>query len=455
VTASLAGCVVYTPAPLPVTSSLQTSLAGLDRALPGGGAVAMDGRLSLRDVASLAVLNDPDLQAARAQHGVAAAELLAAGLPPDPSITGGFAALLGGPGAMPAITAGLTQDVSAIITYAPDRAAAKAGLQQVDAGILWQEWQVAAQAEQFCISLAGERETMASLSDEQSLLNGINAGVDQQMAAGNLTLTDSTASATALAGNAAALNAAAQAYAHDRDQLDALLNLAPGTEINVAPADMPGIDPDVVQQAMASLAQRRPDLLALRYGYTQADEKLRAAILTQFLPISLGAGGGRDTSGVISAGPQVTLSLPLFSRNRAGIAQAQATRAALRAQYAVSLDGAVSAVDSLLASSAQLRVEVEAADAAAAQARQTAVAAQKAYAGGELDARAAADLLIAAGDREREAIALHVQLQTAELSLATMLGLGLPPLPGAAQENSQNERRSGAQPMSAAQEKNP
>jgi outer membrane protein TolC len=428
---------VYTPAPLPVTPSLQTSLAGLDRALPGGGAVAVDGRLSLRDVASLAVLNDPDLQAARAQHGVAAAELLAAGLPPDPSITGGFAALLGGPGAMPAITAGLTQDVSAIITYAPDRAAAKAGLQQVDAGILWQEWQVAAQAEQFCISLAGEARSIASLNAEQNLLMGMNEAVQGQMAAGNLTLADSTISATALATNETALNTQIQAQAHDRDQLDALLNLVPGTDINVARPDMPGIAPDVARQAMASLAQRRPDLLALRYGYTQADEKLRAAILTQFLPISLGASGGRDTSGVTSAGPQVTLSLPLFNHNRAGIAQAQATRAVLAAQYAASLDGAVGAVDSLLASSAQLRAEVEAADVAAAQARQSAQAAQNAYASGELDARAAADLLTAAGDREREAIALDVQLQTARLSLATLLGLGLPPLPGAAQEPSQ------------------
>jgi outer membrane protein TolC len=127
----------------------------------------------------------------------------------------------------------------------------------------------------------------------------------------------------------------------------------------------------------------------------------------------------------------------LFNHNRAGIAQAQATRAVLAAQYAASLDGAVGAVDSLLASSAQLRAEVEAADVAAAQARQSAQAAQNAYASGELDARAAADLLTAAGDREREAIALDVQLQTARLSLATLLGLGLPPLPGAAQEPSQ------------------
>ena len=66
------------------------------------------GRSPCDDVAGLAVLNDPDLAAARAQHDVAAAELLSAGLPPDPSITGGFGALLGGPASMSSINAGLT-----------------------------------------------------------------------------------------------------------------------------------------------------------------------------------------------------------------------------------------------------------------------------------------------------------------------------------------------------------
>jgi len=430
----VAGCVGYHPAPLARAPSLQTSLSELNRHLPGGGVISVEGPLTMQSVASLAVLNDPDLAAARAQHGVAAAELLGAGLPPDPSITGGFEALLGGPASMPAITGGLAQDVSAIITYKPARAAAKAGLQQVDAGILWQEWQVAAQAELLCISLAGDEQTIASLNTEQSLLSSINMAVQQQMAADNLTLTDSTASATALAGNAAAVNAATQAYAHDRDQLTALLGLAPGTRLTLAAPDVAPIAPAVVKQAMATLAQRRPDLIALRYGYTQADETLRAAILSQFLPVSLGASGGRDTSGVTSAGPQITLTLPVFNHNRAGIQAAGATRAVLAAQYTASLDGAAGAAQALQIAITQLAHEAGAADGAAAQARQTAAAARHAYGAGQLDARAAADLLTAAGDREREAISLRVQLQTAELSLATMLGIGLPPLPGPDQE---------------------
>ena len=154
------------PAPLATVPPLHDRLSALRHALPDGSAVSTAGPLSLRDVAALAVLNDPDLVAARAQHDVAAADLLSAGLPPDPSITGGFAALLGGPASMSSISAGFMQDIGALITYKPDRQAARAGLAQVDAGILWQEWQVASQAEQLAVPLATDQATIASLQQD-------------------------------------------------------------------------------------------------------------------------------------------------------------------------------------------------------------------------------------------------------------------------------------------------
>lgn len=382
----------------------------------------------MAQVAALAVQHDPDLVAARAQHGVAKAELLAAGLPPDPSVSGGFAALLGGLGSMSSISGSLTQDVSALITYVPDRRAAKAGLAQVDVGILWQEWQVAARAEQLCVALAGDRATVASLRADQAALLAVNSDIQTQVAADNLTLTDASVSASALATVQAALDAQVQSEAQDRGQLDALLGLVPGVDIPLAAPDVYAVPEDVARRAIATLPDRRPDLIALRYGYTQAEQKLRAAIWSQFLPISLGASGGRDTSGVFSAGPQVTLTLPLFSRNRPAIAAAEATRAALRAQYGASLASATAGAESLAQNIALLQGQSAAADQAAAQAQCAASAAHQAFMTGDLEARAETDLITTAGEREREAIALHTQLQTAELSLATLLGLGLPPM---------------------------
>ncbi|WP_298282344.1 TolC family protein, partial [Acidocella sp.] len=312
--------------------------------------------------------DDPALVAARAARGVASAELLAAGRPPDPVLSGGFAALLGGPGAMPAISAGLTEDLSALVTYRADRAAAKAGVRQVDAGILWQEWQVAAQAEQLCVSLRADDAVLASLNGDDAALRAESAAVAAAVAAGNLTLADQSAVAAALAGVEDAQNSAAATRAQDLDQLDGLLDLAPGTALSIAPGAPPAISPAEARLALGSLPTRRPDLIALRYGYEQADAKLRSAILAQFLPVSLGAAGGRDTSDVVSAGPQFSLTLPLFSHNRPAIAAAEATRAVLRAQYQASLDDAAAGVMSLNATLARLGPEAARADAAAASA---------------------------------------------------------------------------------------
>ncbi len=430
----LSGCAVYHPAPLALHDPLHASVAGLRSRLPGGGAVPLGGALSLPDVAALAVLNDPDLVAARAQRGVGEADLLSAGLVPDPSLSAGFAALLSGPGSMPALAGGLSQDVSALVTYRVNVRAAKAGLAQVNAQILWQEWQVASQAEQLCIMLHGDAQSLATLRADHDALARVNAATQAQVAAHNLTVAAESVSMADLAAVDTALNTAVQARDQDRDQLDALLGLQPGTDVAVAPSPVQPLNPAAVEAAIGSLAQRRPDLIALRFGYEQADAKLRGAILSQFLPVSIGATGGRDTSNVWSAGPQVSLSLPLFNRNRGAIAQASATRAQLAAQFQASLASAEAGARALLARIALLQDESAAADTQAAAATKIAAQAQAAFASGALDAASAAGLQSAATSREREAIALRVQLLTARLSLETLTGVGLPTIAAAPME---------------------
>ncbi len=421
----LAQCASYHAAPLPTAPDLRAGVSGLRTRLPDGTALDVSGPLSPQTLAKLAVLNDPDLVAARAQRGVSEANLLAAGTPPDPSITGGFAALLSGPGSMPALTGAFTQDLGALITGPADRAAARAGLKQTNEDILWQEWQVAAKAEQLAVTLAGDRETLASLRQDDALLSRINSETQSQISAGNLTSNEGVTALSALASVQSSENTTAQAAQQDEVALDALLGLQPHTPVAIAAPAIAAPSPAAVKAALASLAQRRPDLLALRYGYEQADQKLRAAILSQFLPLSLGGSGGRDTSNVWSFGPQFTLTLPLFNRNRPAIKAAQASRAALRAQYQSALDNATGAAAALPAQIALLQSELQTARTQAAQARAMADSARSLYRAGQLAGPVFANLAAVAGERQRSAIALRAQLQTAELSLATLLGFGL------------------------------
>ncbi len=425
----LAGCVAYRQAPLDLSSPLKNAVAALNAREPEGATIPVGKALTIKNVAALAVLNDSDLIAARTQHGTGEADLLSAGLLPDPSITAGFAALMSGPASLPALSGGLAQDISTLITYQVTVKAAKAGLAQVDAGILWQEWQVASQAEAFCIALGADEQILATLRADAAALAQVNQATQAQITAGNLTISAGATSMAAWAATETALNAAIQVRDQDSDQLDALLGLEPGVNIpTVLPTVAAPISRAQAEQAIASVAERRPDLIALRYGYDQADARLRAAILSQFLPISIGADGGRDTTNVWSAGPQLTLNLPLFNRNRGGVAGAAATRAQLAAQFYASLADAEGAAEALFARTHVLQEESHVADAAAATAAKIAHQSQAAYDNGTLDALTVVNLQTASADRQREAITLHEQLLTAVLSLETMLGIGLPPI---------------------------
>ncbi len=64
----------------------------------------------------LAVQTSPDLIASRAQHGVARAQLLQAGLLPNPILTGAILPLIAGVGNTNAWNAGLSTDVTALST---------------------------------------------------------------------------------------------------------------------------------------------------------------------------------------------------------------------------------------------------------------------------------------------------------------------------------------------------
>ena len=153
--------------------------------------------MTLAQLGALAVQRDPELTAARAQAGIAQAELLAAGTPPDPSLSIRVEALLGGPASMSSIAGSLVEDVSSLITRSATVNAAKAHLLQVNAGILWQEWQAAAQAEQLGVALSGEAAQLANLRQDAQDLAALAQEAQAQIAAGNLTQQDASAAQVA------------------------------------------------------------------------------------------------------------------------------------------------------------------------------------------------------------------------------------------------------------------
>ena len=71
----------------------------------------------------------------------------------------------------------------------------------------------------------------------------------------------------------------------------------------------------------------------LRAGYDSQEVAVHKAILDQFPTLALTINANRDSAGNALLGPAVDFTLPLWNRNRGGIAVERATRDALKAEY--------------------------------------------------------------------------------------------------------------------------
>ena len=87
------------------------------------------------------------------------------------------------------------------------------------------------------------------------------------------------------------------------------------------------------ESLFAIATAQRLDLKALQAGYASQEASVRKAVLDQFPALSLTVTGTRDNTGNKLLGPSVNFTLPLWNRNRGGIAIAEATRSALKAEY--------------------------------------------------------------------------------------------------------------------------
>ena len=117
-----------------------------------------------------------------------------------------------------------------------------------------------------------------------------------------------------------------------RFELTRLLGLPPTAILRLAPVgdrDRP-LDPT---KLFDTARTNRTDLRALEAGYAAQEAAVRKAVLDQFPTIGLSIASNRDTARNVIVGPSVDLTLPLWNRNRGGIAVERATRAALNAEY--------------------------------------------------------------------------------------------------------------------------
>jgi outer membrane protein TolC len=209
-----------------------------------------------------------------------------------------------------------------------------------------------------------------------------------------------------------------------RHALHALLGLAPGVELPLS-GEVASAIPcrNALDEAVAELPGRRPDLIALQAGYQSEEAAVRQAVLEQFPGISIGITRARDTGGVATVGLGLSISLPVFDRNRGHIAMERATRERLRQAYQARLDDAAVEAGQARDQAALLKRQLEAVKARIPELSRVASGAQKALEAGELDAATYVNVHEQLLAKRAEAIRLQGELEQARVALETLLAL--------------------------------
>lgn len=418
----LAGCASYRPLPLALDARPKDSAAALLDANP------LPPALSVEDVALLAVQNNPGLIAARTQHGLAQAQLLEAGLLPNPALSASYGFLLSGPGTTDPITVALSQDLRSLVTLSSKRRAARHWARAIDASLLWEEWQIIAKARLQAVDLIEGEQQRQALQQSVTLLLDRAARSREALARGDSTLPALLPELSAAADARKQLDELERQQESRRRELNQLLGLSSEAPLPLEQhIVLSPIDADAVTQSLRDLARRRPDLLALQLGYRSQEERVRGAILAQFPLFSLGVGGERDNTDVRSVGPQITLELPVFDRNQGNIAIERATRQQLHDEFTARLLAARSEVLSLLADNALLQQQLAGKRAQLAELSQAAQRADNAFRAGDLDERTTIDMLSSRSAKTQEVLAMEQSLLEQQVAIATLIGAGMPP----------------------------
>lgn len=425
-----AGCATYSPQPLGdgqgVRDASQLSASTVDMPLPALRTHRFDPShgLDVTDIAILAIANNPDLKVMRDQWGMARAQAFAAGLLPDPQIAIGQDDLAHNqPGFTSAYNYGISEDITSLLTRSTRKAAANSQADQVNLDLLWAEWQTIAQARLLFNQVASLRAQQTRLIAERTALASIDEQVRTALQQGNLTYDSASAGLNAYADASARLSDSTIRLHQAEHDLRLLLGLAPDASLNLTGEPFHvSPTPSEVQMALASLPQRRPDLLALQAGYKAQEATLRGAIRAQFPALNLGVDRQRDTSDVVTNGFTIGLTLPLFDRNRGNIAIETATRQQLKDDYENRVLTTRSDIQQLTADLAALGRQRDQLQALATRQDRARIAAESAWQKGRLDWQTYLSIRANALNADMDVIAARDQQSQQAIALQTLLG---------------------------------
>ena len=343
----VSGCAQYHPLPLsganvqgrrlPAEKVLQVQAAQIHHPLLTAVAIHLESGIGPDQAAILAVILSPKLQADRDRRGLASAQLIQAGLLPNPTIGYTRDFITGGNTAGTVSAYGFTGswDIASLINHGAKVASAKNNVAAINLDIAWTEWQTAMAAKLALyriVSIENQLQRARQIfGDQQRTVNTLQTAVDRH----EKSVIDLSAAQASQEDARATLLALEQELDRQRLDLKKTVGVSPETKLPVeSDVSLPTeVSLPSQTELLADLENRRLDLIGLRQGYQSQEQTVRAAVLAQFPKVVLGFSRVSDVTNVHSMGFGVTIDLPLFDRNQGNIAIETATRQKLFDEY--------------------------------------------------------------------------------------------------------------------------
>jgi len=371
-----AGCATYRPDPLrPEAEAMaldrqdlatlvpQRSTPCEGPAAPGGAPFDLSDGLNEAEVIAVALTLNPDLRVKRLESGGAQAQLIQAGLWPNPEI-----AIAWRPGVGGATGAAVDADFLLEVLRSSKRAARKdaaaAGLTQVQAEIVAAEWELVAQVRRQRLAVLAGEQTLALLDEEATLRDRALETARRRRQVGEGTEVDISATELETVEVRRDRRKAETELASARRELNHLLGLPSGYTLCLSESGKPLAvtafndlaDEDLGRRMRA----RRFDLRALEAAYEKAEHELRLAVLRQYPDLKVGPSFSRETDGGNFLGLGAGITIPISDRNQAEITQKENERQRARATYVALLHRLTAAVREARGRLQRARLEVEA-----------------------------------------------------------------------------------------------
>jgi cobalt-zinc-cadmium efflux system outer membrane protein len=310
----------------------------------------------------LAVLLNPNLRAARDERGLADAQILEAGLLPNPEFGTTFESPVGREtqGTVTAFGLQITWEITALISRSARVKASEAKRAAVDSDIAWREWQVAQDAKAAVLNLASLNAQVFLASEMDRRLRENMELVRKAVERG--TETEKNLSAAKTASRRAAMKVVdlQRQIEGQRIKLKQLLGLQSGGEIHLKEGiELPiRLEVPPMDELLKGLEERRLDLVGLREALESQNEALHASVLQEFPKIRIGPTIGRDTENVDTVGLAMAIELPIFNRKQGKVALAWSSRQKLTDEYTARIFETRSEIESLLSRIAFLNRQI-------------------------------------------------------------------------------------------------